>query len=575
MACIALAYVTYGKFLARFFQLDARKPTPAVEMQDGVDYIPIEPRFLLGQHFSAIAAAGPIVGPILAGLTFGWLPALLWILGGCIFIGGAHDLGTLVASIRHKACSITQVVRQHVSRRAFLLFLVFIWIALVYIIVVFTDITASSFVGLVELEDGTRIPGGAIATSSLLYLALPVAMGVLMHRGKLSLGWATAIFLPLVGVAIWAGPRIPFNLDKVLGIEVASGRKIWDVALLLYCLVASLVPMWLLLQPRGHLGGYFLFLALGAGAVGLLFAGKTVAFPAFKGWDSTKGPLFPTLFILVACGACSGFHAIISSGTTSKQLKRETDARPIGYGAMLLEGLVAVMSLCFVMMLAADDPLTKKAPNFIYAGGIGKFLGTMGIPAAVGVNFGLLAFTTFVYDTLDICTRLGRYIIEELTRWRGRWGRWFATGVCTAVPLAFVMNTTRDAQGNEIPAWKTFWDLFGASNQLLAALALLAVTVWLARTRKTKQVWFVLGLPTLFMYVMSTWALLRWVKAGFFGTGGFQVPSDPVPWVALVLVALAGVMLVEAYRVLPRTPGPSKPYEAFVTPVLPSEAAEG
>jgi carbon starvation protein len=236
---------------------------------------------------------------------------------------------------------------------------------------------------------------------------------------------------------------------------------------------------------------------------------------------------------------------------------------------------VAVMSLCFVMMLAADDPLTKKAPNFIYAGGIGKFLQAVGIPAAVGINFGLLAFTTFVYDTLDICTRLGRYIIEELTRWRSRWGRWFGTTVCTVVPLLFVMNTSRDAQGNEVPAWKTFWDLFGASNQLLAALALLGVTVWLARTRKTKWVWVVLGLPTLFMYVMSTWALVRWVKAGFFGREGFQLASDPVPWVALVLVGLAAVMLVEAYRVLPRTPGPSKPYETLPTAVLPSAGAEG
>jgi carbon starvation protein len=281
------------------------------------------------------------------------------------------------------------------------------------------------------------------------------------------------------------------------------------------------------------------------------------------------------LFILIACGACSGFHAIVSSGTTSKQLKRETDARLIGYGAMLLEGLVAVISLCFVMMLAADDPLTKKAPNFIYASGMGKFLATIGIPTAVGINFGLLAFTTFVYDTLDICTRLARYIIEELTSWRSRWGRWFATAASTVAPLCFVMNTTRDARGNEIPAWKTFWDLFGASNQLLAALTLLAVTVWLARTRKTKWVWVVLGLPTLFMYVMSTTALVRWVKAGFFGKGGFHITSDPVPWVALVLVALAAMMLVEACRVLPRRTQPPEPYEALAAAALPSSAAQG
>src|SRR5262245_29605241 len=277
---LTVAYVTYGRLLARLFELNPNRKTPAYELQDGLDYEPLTPSALLPQHFSAIAAAGPIVGPILAGLTFGWLPALIWILAGSIFIGGVHDFGSLVASIRHKARSIAEVVRENMSRRSYLLFLSFIWIALVYIIVAFTDITAASFVGQPTTEAG-GVGGGAIATSSLLYLALPIVMGLLMRYCKLSLLWATLIFVPLVGVAIWVGKYIPFDVLTIFGFAAtkvgeADARKVWDVALLLYCLIAGVVPVWMLLQPRGHLGGLFLYAALGTGALGLALGGATV-----------------------------------------------------------------------------------------------------------------------------------------------------------------------------------------------------------------------------------------------------------------------------------------------------------
>ncbi|MFN0126282.1 MAG: carbon starvation protein A [Verrucomicrobiales bacterium] len=566
-AFLLLAYRFYGGLLAKLLRLDADKETPSVTMRDDVDYAPIEPKFLLSQHFSAIAAAGPIVGPILAGVMFGWLPALIWILLGCVFIGGVHDFTALVASVRHRARSIAEVVREHMTRRSYVLFLTFVWIALVYIIVAFTDITAASFVGVQTLESGQKVSGGAIATSSLLYLALPIVMGLLMRFTKLSLNWATLIFLPLVAVAIWVGQFIPFDLAGMLGLEQAHAHKAWDVLLLGYCFVASVVPMWILLQPRGHLGGYFLLFALFGGALGLMFGGKTAQYPAFVGWTTPKGEtLFPILFITIACGACSGFHSIIASGTTSKQLRRETDAKLIGYGSMLLEGMVAVVSLCCVMMLAANAPLLKNPqPNFIYAQGIGSFLEVIGIPAAFGISFGLMAFTTFVYDTLDVCTRLGRYILQELTGWKGRGGRWLATAITAAVPLLFVMQTTYDAKGNVIPAWKVFWSLFGASNQLLAALTLLGVTVWLARTRRAKWVWWVTGLPTVWMYVMSMWALLVTIKSRFVDATGFHLTRDPVPWVALVLVGLAVLMLVEAIRVFFGTPPPR---ETETVPVI-------
>jgi carbon starvation protein len=548
---LTAAYFTYGKLLARLFELNPQRKTPAYEMQDGLDYEPLTPTALLPQHFSAIAAAGPIVGPILAGLTFGWLPALIWILVGSIFIGGVHDFSALVASIRHKARSIAEVVREHMSRRSYLLFLSFIWIALIYIIVAFTDITASAFVGPATEEAG-GVGGGAIASSSLLYLVLPIIMGLLMRYAKMPLWLATVIFLPLVGLAIWVGKYIPLDVQSLLGFATtsvgeANSRKVWDVALLVYCLVAGVVPVWMLLQPRGHLGGFFLYAALGAGAVGLAVGGSTVQYPALK-TDSAAETLFPMLFIMVACGACSGFHSLIASGTTSKQLRVETDARPIGYGAMLLEGMVAVVSLCCVMMFAAGSEQLKGSPNQIYAQGIGRFLEVVGVNKAFGIAFALMAFTTFVYDTLDVCTRLGRYILQELTGWHGQFGRWFATGLTAGVPLFFLLRHPSDAA---VPVWRIFWNLFGASNQLLAALTLLGVTIWLWRTRHAWWVWLVTGVPTVFMYVMSTWALVAMTLPKFRGPdGGFATPRDPVPWIGLVLIALAALMLAEAIRIL-------------------------
>jgi carbon starvation protein len=251
------------------------------------------------------------------------------------------------------------------------------------------------------------------------------------------------------------------------------------------------------------------------------------------------------LFITIACGACSGFHAIIASGTTSKQLRRETDAKLIGYGAMLMEAMVAVVSLSCVMRLTTTSPWLAGGPrpNFLYAQGIGSFLAVLGIPASFGVAFGLMAFTTFVYDTLDVCTRLGRYIVEELTGWRDRAGRIFAAVITAGLPVPFLLHRSTDAAGRPIPVWKTFWELFGASNQLLAALTLLGVTVWLWRTRRAPWVFLVTGLPALFMYVMSTWALMRIAGIHFASHGA---TANPVPWVAVMLVGLAAMMAVDA-----------------------------
>jgi len=580
---LTVAYWTYGPILARLLQLNPHTQTPAVELRDDVDYQPLEPNALLSQHFSAIAAAGPIVGPILAGVMFGWLPALIWILVGSIFVGGVHDMSALVASIRHKARSIAEVVRDHMSRRAFVLFLTFVWLALVYIIVAFTDVTARSFVGQVPMEDGTTVPGAAIASSSLMYLALPIVMGLLLRYTRLSINAATVIFLPLVGLSIYLGPQLPFDLTAVLKTFIPNAtddlsRQWWDVLLLIYCCIASVVPMWLLLQPRGHLGGYFLYVALIGGAVGLIISSlsgeEAIQYPAFTAWTTKDGDaLFPILFITIACGACSGFHSLICSGTTSKQLRVETDARLIGYGAMLLEGMVAVLSLSCVMRLTQSNPLVAEVkavkPNLVYAVGIGTFLETFHIPPQYAISFALMAFTTFVYDTLDVCTRLGRFIIQELTGWQDARGKWLGTILTAGVPVFFVTQTMTDIDGKVAPLWRVFWSLFGASNQLLAALTLLGVTTWLWRTRRAWWVWPVAGLPTAWMYTMSTWALVRMIvgRVQTLQPGPGYVSNLLVIGISSLLVILAVLMLVEAIRALfPARPSTGEPTAPATVP---------
>ena len=571
-ALFYVAYITYGKFLVKkIYALDDNNVTPAVEMNDGLDYVPTDKKFLMGQHFSAIAAAGPITGPIIAGLAFGWLPTLIWIIVGSIFIGGVHDMGAMVASVRNKARSITETVRLNVSRRAWILFNLFIWFTLVMIIVAFTDVTTSSFVNTVDIGNGELVGGGAIATSSLLYLALPVVMGFLLKYTKLNLTWATIIFLPLVGVAIWVGQYIPLNMPSVLGL---APQKVWNFIVLIYCFVAAVVPVWALLQPRGHLGGYFLYASLIVAFIGVIFGGFTVKYPAFnpKGLEASAvwPAMIPMLFITVACGACSGFHSLVGSGTTSKQIKKEGDTKLVGYGMMLVEGIVAVIALATVMMITKDDPLVSKSPNFVYASGLGSFMQLIGVSPAFGISFGLMAFTTFVYDTLDICTRLGRYIIQELTGFKSWAGKIFATLLTGGVPLLLMLITLKDAAGNPVPAWSMFWKTFGASNQLLAGLALIGITVWLLNTAKYKKAWIFTFVPAVFMFIMSTWALIKMFLANTVVEGVFAFPAGAqiiIPIACLIYIVLAIWMAVETILAFSRSKAnPSAPVEALGAP---------
>ena len=550
---LVMGYIFYGKFLAtKVFKLDDSKVTPGVEMNDGNEYLPTTKNMLMSQHFSAIAAAGPINGPILAGVMFGWVPALIYILVGSIFIGGVHDMGSLVASVRYKARSITEVIRVNISKRAWLLFMLFIWITLVYIIVTFTDITASSFVGVTKLENGDQVTGSSIAASSVLYLILPIIMGFLMKFAHLKEKVGLLIFIPLVGVAIWAGHFIPISLPASIT-NLAEQQHIWGVIILIYCLIAALCPMWMILQPRGAIGGYFLYISLLCAAIGVAFGGYIVKFPAFTNLGKSGAmnwfPMLPVLFTTIGCGACSGFHSLVSSGTTSKQLSKESDAKPVGYGSMILEGMVAVTALTCLMILPNNSEIVTKAPNLIYASGIGSFLELIGIPGIYGVTFGLMAFTTFVYDTLDVCTRLGRYIIQELTGWKGFKGAFFGTLLTAGIPLIFIFQTVT-LNGKVVPAWKTFWNTFGASNLLLASLALVGVTVCLIKTNHNKT-WLVSFIPACIAFFFANWSLIRDIYTGW----GLGKGHPAIPFVSLILIVLSCMVVAETYKVIVLKPG--------------------
>lgn len=560
---LILAYVIYGRLVARWLGLDPTRVTPAVELADGNDFVPAAAPIVLGGHFTAIAAAGPVVGPILAGLAFGWLPALLWIVIGSIFIGGVHDAGALFASVRHRAGSITQVVRQHMTRPAYVTFLLFVWISLIYVIIAFADVTAGTFAKFQSLPvviDGQSrtfsINGGAVVVGAAAYLLLSVAVGLVLRFTKLP-GWAALLgAVVLLGLTLWKAGAIAAALAPHLPFMDTFGRadagaeltRRWDQALLVYCFVASLVPMWALLQPRGVIGATFLYAALLFGVAGTLVGGWSasgtlaIQWPAFTGWTSAGGEmLFPFLFITIACGACSGFHSIVASGTTSKQLRTERDIKPVGYGAMLLEAMVAVFALsCVMVMKPGPASAAAGSPDAIYAVGIGNFMHLCGVPMQFAIGFGLLAFSSFVFDTLDVCTRLGRYTLQEMTGLRGLSGGAAATLLTLAGPSLYLWTMPPGS-------FKTFWIIFGTSNQLLAALTLVGVSVWLWRTGR--PVWFALA-PAMFMLASTGTALVlnfrHFLSKYQTAHLGAHVANMSI---AAVLFLLGGLVVFEALRV--------------------------
>jgi carbon starvation protein len=480
-----LAYKFYGAFLRKSFHCRDDNQLPSEKMNDGIDFVPTHPFVVFGHHFSSIAGAGPIVGPILAALYFGWLPALLWIVLGSIFIGGVHDFGSLMASLRHRAKNIADVARDYMGSFAGKLFLFFIYLALLYVVIVFLDLTALTF-----SEEGH------VATSSILFIFLAIFLGLATRWTQLSMLKLSLIFVPLLYLCVVAGEYFPLNESlKLFGQE----KFFWSALLLVYCFVASITPMNFLLQPRDFLSSFLLYGAILGAFFGILFGifsststDYNMSWPAFISASELRqidvqplGYLFPILFITVACGACSGFHSLVSAGTTARQIKTEKDALRVGYGAMLVEGLVAVVALTTVLVLSFEKQ-SFGSPLNVFSKGVGGFMQSLGLPIESGRHFAYLAISTFLLTTLDTCTRLSRYVLQSIFSWSNDrlQNRIKATLLAVAIPACFAFLNLKDNAGNVIPLWRAIWPIFGASNQLLAALALLAVTIWLKRSGK-------------------------------------------------------------------------------------------
>lgn len=536
LAFVLIAYRFYSSFLARIFAIEPSAITPAHQKRDDQEYLPTRPFYLFSQHFSAIAASGPIAGPILAAQKWGWFPCLLWIALGVVFIGAAHDYAALVASVRHGACSVAHIAKTRIGEPAGRLFLLFIWLALVYVIVAFVDVTAATFVSASEELTGINInfnPGGAVAASAIYYLILCIVMGVVERYMKPPLWLSTIIFVPLVFAMIWLGT----NTSTLF----IFSQQQFAVAIIVYCFIAAMLPIWLLLQPRGYLGGFVLFFVLAIGIYGIIFGNYEIKQPAIieNASDGTFNMLFPFLFVTIACGACSGFHGLVCSGTTAKQIDKEQHMRPIGYGCMLAEALVAIIALACIMIFSVADVAGFK-PGTIYGRGIGEFLTQL-----VGeqnrlfaVTFGAMAFSTFVFDTLDVATRLGRYLFTELFEVQSRAAQLFGTALTLCIPLTLLFN------GSGQNTWISFWTVFGSANQLLAGLTLATMSVWLWQTGKN---YWVTLLPMFFVLCTTIWALgnIAWVSLR---TESPNLISYINAGVAVTLIILAVVILSYALK---------------------------
>jgi carbon starvation protein len=499
-----LGYKIYGSRIEKkVINPDDSNPTPANSLYDGVDYHPAKTPLLFGHHFSSIAGAGPIIGPLLGVLYFGWLGALLWITLGSVFIGAVHDYTSLMVSVRNKGRSIPDISEQVLGRRAKAIFSIFVWLALVLVIAVFGIVTSQTLISKPQI---------VIPTFGLIFVA--IFFGWLVYRKGLNVMVGTAIAIAFIGLLIYLGELYPIILPpSIFGIP---STIFWFLVLIIYCLFASTLPVWILLQPRDYLSMWILFIGLFLGYLGLIFYHPSINAPFFVSFLSKEGPLWPMLFVLIACGAISGFHSLVAGGTTAKQLPKETKGKIIGFGGMLTEAALAGLVALIASSALIWDPSGVKSsfgfqylmkpieqgggggPIVAFATGFGKFISSIPfIPLSFGIFFGTLMLNAFVLTTLDTSSRLARYILEELTRKRFPYlsNKWIATLI--TLLFASLLALTE--------SYKTIWPVFGASNQLVAALALLTISAYLIGIRKPSKYTLY---PAIFMFLTTISALL-------------------------------------------------------------------
>jgi carbon starvation protein len=507
------AYRFYARKIESLWSIDPKRATPAFTKYDSLDYIPAKNWLVLfGHHFSSIAGAGPIIGPVFAVILWGWLPALLWVVFGTIFIGGVHDFGSLITSVREGGSSIADIAQHVISKRAKIIFSLFVWLALILVIAVFAWLCADTFV---------KEPKVVLPSLGLIPVAMLV--GYLLYHRQANSVLATIFGLVCLVGLIFLGNALPIN----------SSLQIWLSVLLVYCFFASVLPVNILLQPRDYLSSFLLFFGIGCGYIGLLLSHPILTMPYYQKWSTTEGYLWPALFITIACGAVSGFHALISSGTSSKQIANERHAKRIGYGGMVAEGLVAVLAIISAAILfkRGDDfaaILKTTSPIAIY--GKGYSLITKGVLGNYGSFIALTILNAFILTTLDTATRISRYLTEELFKIKNRY---------LSTSLVIGLSAVLAFSGK----WQKIWPAFGASNQLVAALALFVLSCWLLSKKKTAK--FTLW-SAFFMFATTVTALL-------FQLNKYLAQKDTVlSLITASLIVLAGFMSMEVVCALRR-----------------------
>ena len=518
-AILVVGYIFYGGWLAKQWGVDDKKVTPAHEMEDGMDYVPAKAPVLMGHHFSSIAGAGPINGPIQAAV-FGWVPVVLWVLIGGIFFGAVHDYGALFASIRHKGQSLGEVVAVNIGERAKKLFLVFSYLTLVLVVAAFASIVAGTFeakyteAGAVDMAASAT--NASVAMISILFILMAIIFGLLVYRRGAPLSVATVA--GVIGIIICLVIGLNFH-----PIYLSNTTWMWIIAV--YILIASVAPVWILLQPRDYLSSFLLYGMMIIAFVGVVGAGITgnnlsMEIPAFTGWVDTisatsLGTMFPALFVTIACGAISGFHSLVGSGTTAKQLDHEKDAKPIAYGGMLIECALALISLAAVSFiwqeyLAGDI----RVPTQVFATGISRMVASIpGLEATQTTVASLLVLTVsaFCLTSLDTATRLARYMFQEFWLKPGETYK-DVTGIKATLcnPLVATAITVVLGVGLGMTGYSKIWPLFGAANQLLAALALLTVCAWLGNIGRNNKMFYI---PMGFMLVVTLTSLFQTITA--------------------------------------------------------------
>lgn len=530
------AYLVYGRYLQNKWGIDPDAKTPAYEMEDGVDYVPADTNVVFGHQFASIAGAGPINGPIQAAM-FGWLPVLLWILIGGVFFGAVQDFASMYASVKNKGRTIGYIIEEYIGKLGKKLFLLFCWLFCILVVAAFADVVAGTFNGFAVDASGavSRVAAnGAVATTSMLFIVEAVLLGILLKYGKLNKWVNTAIAIVMLVAAVALGLQFPLYLS----------RDIWHIIIFAYVLVACVVPVWALLQPRDYLNSYLLIFMIVGAVIGVFVANPSCNLEAFTGFCVDGQYLFPILFVTIACGAVSGFHSLVSSGTASKQIKNEKNMLPVSFGAMLMESMLAVIALIAVASFAQGEAAAQGLTTQpqIYAGAIANFLSVAGLPHSLVFTLINLAVSAFALTSLDSVARVGRLSFQEFfvdddvdeknmsPFLKVVTNKYFAT-ILTLV-LSYLLAKVGYAE---------IWPLFGSANQLLSVLALVACAVFL---KKTKRQGAMLWIPMIFMMAVTFTALAMTIVklSGAFMTTGLSL-GNTLQLVFAVLLLILGVLV--------------------------------